>query len=49
MVERAAAQSTLPAPLPDRSVVPAVWGRVTSITVDRGVGSWLVTIDGERR
>ena len=34
--------------LPDRSVVPAVWGRVTSIAVDHGEGSWLVTTDGER-
>ena len=29
------------APLPDRSVVPAVWGRITNLTVDRGEGSWL--------
>ena len=35
-------------PLPDRSVVPAVWGRVTNLTVDRGEGSWLVTADGAR-
>ena len=35
-------------PLPDRSVVPAVWGRVTNLTVDRGEGSWLVTTDGAR-
>jgi 4-aminobutyrate aminotransferase len=34
--------------LPDRAVVPAVWSRVTSITVDHGEGSWLVTTDGER-
>ncbi len=36
------------APLPDPSVVPAVWGRVTSLRVDRGDGCWLVTTDGER-
>ena len=36
------------APLPDLSVVPGVWSRVTSIRVDRGEGSWLVTTDGER-
>jgi 4-aminobutyrate aminotransferase len=35
-------------PLPDRSVVPPVWGRVTNIAVDHGEGSWLVTFDGER-
>jgi 4-aminobutyrate aminotransferase len=34
--------------LPDRSVVPAVWSRVTNLVVDRGEGSWLVTTDGER-
>ena len=43
------APRALPAtPLPDTSVVPAVWGRVTSIRVDRGEGSWLVTTDGDR-
>jgi 4-aminobutyrate aminotransferase len=35
-------------PLPDRSVVPAVWSRVTNLVVDRGEGSWLITTDGER-
>ncbi|MBP1705450.1 MAG: gabT [Chloroflexi bacterium] len=35
-------------PLPDRSVVPAVWSRVANIIVERGEGSWLVTTDGER-
>ena len=35
-------------PLPDRSVVPAVWGRITNLVVERGEGSWLVTRDGER-
>jgi 4-aminobutyrate aminotransferase len=36
------------APLPDPAVVPAVWGRVTNLHVDRGEGSWLATTDGER-
>jgi 4-aminobutyrate aminotransferase len=36
------------APLPDRSVVPPVWGRITNLIVDRGEGSWLITTDGER-
>jgi 4-aminobutyrate aminotransferase len=40
--ERAAAA------LPDRSVVPPVWGRITNLTVDRGEGSWLVTVEGDR-
>ena len=35
-------------PLPDTSVVPAVWSRVTNLVVDRGEGSWLITVDGER-
>ncbi len=35
-------------PLPDRSVIPPVWSRITGITVDHGEGSWLVTVDGER-
>jgi 4-aminobutyrate aminotransferase len=34
--------------LPDPSVVPAVWSRITNLVVDRGEGSWLVTVDGER-
>ncbi len=41
-------QTQSPATLPDRSVVPAVWGRITNLTVDHGEGSWLVTLDGER-
>jgi 4-aminobutyrate aminotransferase len=36
------------APLPDRSVVPPVWGRIFNLPVDHGEGSWLVTPDGER-
>src|SRR4051794_23119280 len=35
-------------PLPDRSVVPPVWGRITNLVVERGEGSWLVTREGER-
>jgi 4-aminobutyrate aminotransferase len=34
--------------LPDRSVVPAVWSRITNLVVDHGEGSWLVTTDGQR-
>ncbi|MCU0484201.1 MAG: aminotransferase class III-fold pyridoxal phosphate-dependent enzyme [Chloroflexi bacterium] len=34
--------------MPDRSVVPAVWSRAASITVERGEGSWLITTEGER-
>src|SRR5678815_1428343 len=43
-----APSSTGAAPLPDRSVIPPVWGRITNLVVDRGEGSWLVTTDGER-
>ena len=35
-------------PLPDHAVVPAVWGRITNLDVDRGEGSWLITRDGDR-
>ncbi len=48
MVDTAAAPGAPVAPLPDPSVVPAVWGRVTNLRVDHGEGSWLVTSDGER-
>jgi 4-aminobutyrate aminotransferase len=34
--------------LPDRSVVPAVWSRYTDLVIDRGEGSWLITLDGSR-
>src|SRR3954453_22184925 len=34
--------------LPDRSVVPPVWGRITNLIVDHGEGSWLLTPEGER-
>src|SRR6478672_12010505 len=36
------------APVPDRSVIPPVWGRITNLLIDHGEGSWLVTTDGER-
>jgi 4-aminobutyrate aminotransferase len=39
---------TAAAALPDRSVVPPVWGRITNLTVDHGEGSWLVTVEGDR-
>jgi len=42
------AQATAAVPLPDRSVVPPVWGRITNLVVDHGEGSWLVTPEGER-
>ncbi len=35
-------------PLPDRTVVPAVWARYTDLIIDRGEGSWLITTDGDR-
>ena len=35
-------------PLPPVDVVPAVWGRITNIVVDRGEGSWLITPEGDR-
>ena len=37
-----------PAPLPDRSVVPPVWSRITNLVVERGEGSWLITPQRER-
>src|SRR3990172_5417113 len=40
--------STTPVALPDHGVVPAVWGRVTHIDVERGEGSWLIAKDGRR-
>ena len=50
MVETVDTGSEVPeaGPLPDPSVVPAVWSRITNLTVDRGEGSWLVTTDGAR-
>jgi 4-aminobutyrate aminotransferase len=43
-----AAPGAAGAPLPDRAVVPPVWGRITNLVVDHGEGSWLVTPEGER-
>jgi 4-aminobutyrate aminotransferase len=37
-----------PLPLPDPSVVPQVWSRITNLVVERGEGSWLIARDGER-
>lgn len=48
MVDTASTPGRASAPLPDRSVVPAVWGRITNLVVDHGEGSWLVTVDGDR-
>jgi 4-aminobutyrate aminotransferase len=48
MVDTVPAPGAASAPLPDRSVVPPVWGRITNLVVDHGEGSWLVTSDGER-
>ncbi len=42
------ARTASTAPLPDRSVVPPVWSRITDLVVERGDGSWLVTTDGDR-
>ena len=53
MVDTAPPPSASPLPasagrLPDRSVVPPVWGRITNLVVERGEGSWLITADGQR-
>ncbi len=48
MVDTAATPPGGASLLPDRSVVPAVWSRVTNAIVDHGDGSWLVTVEGER-
>jgi 4-aminobutyrate aminotransferase len=48
MVDTTDAPGSIVGPLPDRSVVPAVWGRITNLDVDRGEGSWLITGDGDR-
>jgi 4-aminobutyrate aminotransferase len=47
MVDTASPKSA-GAGLPDRSVVPPVWGRITNLVADHGEGSWLFTTDGER-
>ena len=48
MVDTVPAPGAASAPLPDRSVVPPVWGRITNLVVDHGEGSWLVTPEGDR-
>ena len=48
MVDTAPAPGSTSAPLPDRSVVPPVWSRITNLVIDHGEGSWLVTPEGER-
>lgn len=49
MVDTASASPAFETPpLPDRSVVPPVWGRITNLVADHGAGSWLVTADGDR-
>src|SRR5215510_6333446 len=48
MVDTAPAPGATGSPLPDRSVVPPLWGRITNLVVDHGEGSWLITTDGER-
>ncbi len=53
MVDLAAVPATDPGheagrPWPDPSVLPAVWSRITNLRVDRGEGSWLITVDGRR-
>src|SRR4029079_4293454 len=45
---RAQSSSARGASLPDHSVTPPVWSRITNLDVDRGEGSWLITRDGER-
>ena len=35
-------------PLPDRTVVPAVWSRYTDLVIERGEGSWLISREGKR-
>ena len=48
MVDTADAVTGTPAddrPLPDPSVVPAVWSRITNLVIDRGEGSWLIARD----
>ena len=42
------ARTSTTGPLPDRSVVPPVWSRITDLVIERGEGSWLTTTDGER-
>ena len=48
MVDTAPDPVSVTTPLPDHAVVPAVWGRITNLDVDRGEGSWLIARDGTR-
>ena len=43
-----AGAGTGPAAMPDHSVIPSVWSRITNLEVDRGEGSWLITTGGQR-
>lgn len=43
-----AATATFPGSLPDRSVIPPVWGRIANVMVDHGEGAWLVDTTGRR-
>jgi 4-aminobutyrate aminotransferase len=50
-LERASSEPAAAAaaqPWPDRSVIPAVWSRITNLEIERGEGSWLITRTGER-
>ncbi len=47
-ISDAGAPTAAGTPLPDLSVVPPVWSRITNLVVDRGEGSWLITTDGQR-
>jgi len=48
MIDTAARPPASGTPIPDRSVVPPVWSRITSLVVSHGEGSWLITTDGQR-
>ncbi len=48
MTTYARAEKGEASPIPDPTVIPPVWSRITNLTIDRGEGSWLITTDGER-
>ena len=48
MVDTVPAAGAASSPLPDRWVVPPVWGRITNLVVDHGEGWWLVPPEGDR-
>ena len=48
MTTDARAEKGEASPIPDPTVIPPVWSRITNLTIDRGEGSWLITTDGER-